>query len=135
MKMENAQKLGVKVILHVIMHGIQYISEVDEDFEEELMDFEESVIQWEIGGLDKIYAYFETKNGHATAVMDVKHENPTLNIAIPIIDNAIDILIGKIPGAKAYMKGLIKVDGDLNYIQKFTMAIATIQQYLLVLKG
>ena len=135
MKMDNAKKLGLKVILHVIMHGIQYISEEDEDFEEELMDFEEAVIQWEVGEEDKVYAYFETKNGHATAYMDVKHDNPTMTISIPDVSNAIDILIGKIPGPKAYMKRLINVEGDLNYIQKFTMAITTIQQYLEILKG
>ena len=133
--MEINKKLGLKVILHIIMHGIQYISEEDEDFEEELMDFEEAVIQWEVGTDEKIHAYFETKDGHATAYMDVKHENPTMNISIPDPNNAIDILIGKIPGPKAYMKGLINVDGDLNYIQKFTMAIGTIQKYLEILKG
>ena len=133
--MENAKKLGLKVILHVIMHGIQYISEEDEDFEEELMDFEEAVIQWEVGKEEKIYAAFSTKDGHATAVMDVKHENPTMTISIPDLNNAIDILIGKIPGPKAYLKRLIEIEGDLNYIQKFTMAMGTIQKYLLILKG
>ncbi len=132
--MDIAKKLGIKVLLHVIVHGIQYISEEDEDFEEELMDFEHAIIQWEIGKDEKVYAYFETKNGHATAVMDIKHDNPTLNLAIEDVAVAIDLLTGKIEGGKAFMKGLLKVDGDLAYIQKFGMAITTVQKYLGILK-
>ncbi len=132
--MELAKKLGVKVLLHLIVHGIQYISEADEDFEEELMDFEEAVIQWEIGKDEKLYAYFETKDGHATAFMGKKHESPTLNLVIEDPDIAIDLLTGKIEGTKAFMNGTLKVNGDLAYIQKFGMAITTVQKYLSVLK-
>ena len=132
--MEIAKKLGIKVLLHLIVHGIQYISEEDEDFEEELMDFEEAVIQWEIGKEEKVYAYFETQDGHATAVMDKRHDKPTLNLAIEDVEVAIDILTGKLEGTKAFMSGSLKVEGDLAYIQKFGMAITTVQKYLGILK-
>ena len=125
------KKITVKTLTYLILCAHEEISKVDEDFEEELMDFEESVIQWKIG--NDIVGYFETEDGQARFTMDAEHENPTIKILIPDIDNAISIFTGRIPGMKAYMRKLLDVEGELDYIQRMAMATQTVQKYLKIL--
>ncbi|MHA1798131.1 MAG: SCP2 sterol-binding domain-containing protein [Candidatus Helarchaeota archaeon] len=128
---ELKKKIAMKTLLYMILSAHEEISKIDEDFEEELIDFEEAVIQWEIG--DDIFGYFKTEDGQVTFKIDEKEENPTIQITIPKIDDAIAIFTGRIPGMKAYMKKLLDVQGDLNYIQKMAMASQTVQEYLKIL--
>lgn len=125
------KKITVKTLTYLILCAHEEISKADEDFEEELMDFEESVIQWKIG--DDIVGYFKTEDGQARFTMDAEHENPTIKILIPNIDNAIGIFTGRIPSMKAYMRKLLDVEGNLDYIQRMAMATQTVQKYLKIL--
>ena len=125
------KKITVKTLAYLILCAHEEISKVDEDFEEELMDFDDAVIQWKIG--DDIFGYFRTEDGQARFTMDAEHENPTLRIIIPNIDNAIDIFTGRIPSMKAYMRKMLDVEGNLDYIQRMAMATQTVTKYLKIL--
>ncbi|MFX1293544.1 MAG: SCP2 sterol-binding domain-containing protein [Promethearchaeota archaeon] len=109
--MEIKEVLWTKVLLFIMGKGVEELSKIDEDFQEEIEDFE-AIVAWKIA--DNIKMYLEITDGKVILHMDAEHDNPTVTFIVDDYGKAREILSGEVDGASAYMSGDLKIEGDMQ---------------------
>ncbi|HUY01034.1 MAG TPA: SCP2 sterol-binding domain-containing protein [Candidatus Deferrimicrobium sp.] len=103
--------LATKVMVYMMGKGLEELSKVDDEFKEEIEDFE-AVLQWNIGDTIKMYIQFE--EGKVTSFLDAEHAEPTTTFVVEDYAKAREILSGEVDGTSAYMSGDLKMTGDMQ---------------------
>ncbi|MHA1265465.1 MAG: SCP2 sterol-binding domain-containing protein [Candidatus Helarchaeota archaeon] len=103
--------LQTKVMLYFMGKGLEELSKIDEEFQEEIEDFD-ATIQWNVG--DAIHMYLEIADGKVLAHLDAEAEEPTVTFTVEDYTKAREILSGEVDGTSAYMSGDLKMEGDMQ---------------------
>ncbi|NVM30814.1 MAG: SCP2 sterol-binding domain-containing protein [Candidatus Helarchaeota archaeon] len=103
--------LQTKVMVFIMAKGLEELSKIDEEFQEEIEDFE-AILQWNIAS--DIRMYLAISDGRITAHMDAEHDDPTVTFIVEDYAKARAILGGEIDGTSAYMSGDLKMDGEMQ---------------------
>lgn len=103
--------LQTKVMLYIMGKGLEELSKIDEEFQEEIEDFE-AILQWNVG--DAIQMYLEFADGKVIAHLDEGADDPTVTFTVEDYAKAREILSGQTDGTSAYMSGDLKMEGDMQ---------------------
>ncbi len=123
--MDVKQVLSMKVLLYIMGKGLEGISQVNEELQEDLEEIEDgSTIQWKIG--EEIRMYLEISEGRITAHLDEEHPEPTVSLIVEDMSKAREILSGAADGTSAYMAGDLKIEGDMP----LSMKMGQLAEYL-----
>ncbi len=109
--MDVKEVLQTKVMLYIMGKGLEELSKIDEEFQEEIEDFE-AVLQWNVG--DNIKMYLDIADGKVTSYLDAEHDDPTVTFTVEDMAKAREILSGEVDGTSAYMSGDLKMEGDMQ---------------------
>jgi putative sterol carrier protein len=118
----DEKELQVKMMVYIMVKSMEEIAKIDEDFQEDLEDIE-GVIQWKVGNI-RTYQIF--KEGKYSFVMDAEAEDPELTMILLDLDFAKKFFSGEVDGTSAFMKGDLKIEGDLQ----LTMSYGTLADYI-----
>ncbi len=119
----DKQELQVKMMMYIMVKSLEEIAKVDEDFQEELEDFDDATIQWNVGN---IRVYITIKDGKYSFEMDAEAEDPEVTMIIEDLDIAKQFFSGELDGTSAYMSGDLKIEGDLQ----LTMAYGALAEFI-----
>ncbi|MHA1648683.1 MAG: SCP2 sterol-binding domain-containing protein [Candidatus Helarchaeota archaeon] len=103
--------LQTKVMLYIMGKGLEELSKVDEELQEEIEDFD-AILQWKVG--ENLKMYLEISDGKITAHLDEEHDEPTVTFVVDDYAKAREILSGEVDGTSAYMSGDLKMEGDMQ---------------------
>ena len=103
--------LQTKVMLYIMGKGLEEMSKIDEEFQDEIEDFE-AVLQWNVA--DDIKMYLDIKDGKVEAHLDAEHDEPDVIFTVEDMAKAREILGGEVDGTSAYMSGDLKMEGDMQ---------------------
>ncbi len=123
----DKKELQVKMMLYMMVKSMDEIQKVDEDFREELEDFDDSTIQWKVG---PIRANIVIKDGKFAFKMDDELEDPDVTMIIEDLDFGAKFLSGEVDGTAAYMSGDLQIEGDLQLTMSFGALAEYIADYL-----
>ncbi|MHA1439447.1 MAG: SCP2 sterol-binding domain-containing protein [Promethearchaeota archaeon] len=112
-------KLAIKTILNT------------KEIREELMDVEE-VFQTCL--IDINFNYWLKISDNKIQYMQGLHKNPAIIIKMKK-KTIVKIIKGELIGAEAYMKGLIRVDGNITKGLKYIKIYRTLLEYLITMKN
>ncbi len=123
----DKKELQVKMMLYMMVKSMDEIQKVDEEFREELEDFDDSTIQWKVG---PIRANIVIKDGKYSFKMDDELDDPDVTMIIEDLDFGGRFLSGEEDGTAAYMSGDLQVEGDLQLTMSFGALAEYIGDYL-----
>ncbi|NVM53995.1 MAG: SCP2 sterol-binding domain-containing protein [Candidatus Helarchaeota archaeon] len=103
--------LQTKVMLYIMAKGLEELSKISEEFQEEIEDFQ-AVLQWNVG--ENIKMYLDIGDQKVVAHLDAEHDDPTVTFIVEDMAKARAILNGEIDGTSAYMSGDLKMEGDMQ---------------------
>jgi putative sterol carrier protein len=109
--MDVKEVLQTKVMVYIMAKGLEELAKVDEEFQEEIEDFE-AVLQWKIG--DAVSMYLDIADGKVTGHLDAEHDEPTVTFVVDDYAKGREILSGEVDGTSAYMSGDLKMEGDMQ---------------------
>ena len=119
--------LQTKVMLYIMGSGLQELSKIDDEFKEELEDYE-VILAWHVA--DDIKMYLEIKDMKITPVMDAEHDEPTVTFIVDSYSKAREILTGEVDGTSAYMSGDLKMEGEMQAGMRFGQLAEFLQEAL-----
>ena len=124
--------LSTKVMLYIMGKGLEELSKIDEEFQEEIEDFE-AVIAWHVA--DDVKMYMEFADGKVTAHLDAEHDEPSVTFKTEDYKTARDILGGEVDGTSAYMSGDLKMEGDMQAGMRMGQLGEFLSEYLGDIRG
>jgi putative sterol carrier protein len=120
------EEFQVKVMFYTMLKALEEIQKVDEDFRDDIEDFE-ATVQWK---LVDFRAYQTFKDGKYSFVIDEEIDNPDIIMEIEDINVAKSMLSGELDGTTAYMSGDLKIDGNLQLAIMYGSLSDYIAEYL-----
>ena len=122
----DKEKLQVKCLFYIMLKSLEEISEIDEDLQDELEDFE-AVIGWKIAD---IVGYQVFKDGKITGVIDEEDPDADVTLILDELDKGRQLLTGELDGTAAYMSGDLKIEGDMQLAMKVGTFTEFIMDYM-----